>query len=75
MKKATIYGTSRCVQCKFASQILTAKGYEVEYHDVDIDAKAKAFVQSLYHAKLPTIVIGDNVISGLDIDRIKEVTE
>ena len=67
MKKATLYSTETCPNCKTAQSLLTLNGYSVDYLVIGKDLTKEEF-----WAKNPTVrgvpyaVIGDNTFEGLN---------
>lgn len=68
MKQVTIYTKPNCQPCKIAKKYLTSKG--IEFRELSIfdyaeELKAKGFMSA------PVIKIDDEILPGLDMNKLK----
>ena len=75
----TLYSLSTCGHCKDTKEFLTQCGINykcIEVDKLDLEQRRKV-LEKLKEIKpecaFPTIIIGDNVIVGLQKDEIKEI--
>ncbi len=69
-----VYGTEGCTQCHNLKQYLTSNDVKFVYHDVATDKEAIKKLRSLQVLQLPVTILNDNeVTSGFDISKIKEI--
>ena len=66
-KKVVIYTTPTCPYCHRAKEYLSRKGISYVEHDVAVDEdKAREMIQKSGQMSVPVIVIGDEVLVGLN---------
>lgn len=66
-KKVVIYTTPTCPYCHRAKEYLSRKGISYVEHDVAVDGdKAREMIQKSGQMSVPVIVIGDEVLVGLN---------
>jgi glutaredoxin len=59
-KKITLYGADWCGDCRRSKGYLDAHGVAYTYVDVDVDAAAKAMIETMTGAKsIPVIIFDD----------------
>lgn len=70
-----IYTTSTCVPCKNLKAWLDERGYEYELIDVGPrnPEQREEMVRLSGRMMVPTIVIGEQVISGFDPKQLEEI--
>ncbi|KAB2337334.1 glutaredoxin family protein [Cytobacillus depressus] len=74
MNNITIYSQPDCPPCEIAKKFLTEFGFSFQIKDVKKDAIARNEMINKYQSfSTPTIVIGEEVITGFDLGRLKEV--
>lgn len=65
-KKATLYSTETCPNCKQAKQMLELNGYEVEYLTIGKDIDVKDFRNEFPEARaVPYVLVDDKKLEGL----------
>lgn len=75
MKKILLYTSDTWPHCKTAKSFLREKEYEFEIRDLDTDNEAMKEFSELGLRGIPAFVIGQEVIEGLDTDRIETLME
>jgi glutaredoxin-like protein NrdH len=73
--KVVIYGRddNKCVQCRQTKRYLKNHKVEYEFHDVDSEAEAMAYVKSLGVLQVPVVVVGERHWSGFRPDLLVEL--
>lgn len=72
-KKVVVYSAVWCPWCKKAKEWLTAQ--KIPFKEVDVEKEPKAaeeMVKKSGQTGIPVIEIGDEIIVGFDVDRIKK---
>jgi len=73
MTKITIYTQPDCPPCEITKMFLTEYGLSYETKNIKTDKKARMeLVQKYQSYSTPTIVIGDTVITGFNLERLKK---
>ena len=75
MKNIIMYTTDTWPHCTTAKSFLRKKGYKYEARDVNTDAKANEEFRELGLSGVPSFVIGDEVIEGLDMNMIESLMD
>lgn len=74
MSQITVYSQPDCPPCEITKKFLTEYGFFFEVKNIKTDHKAKKELIQKYNSfTTPTIIIGDNVITGFDIEKLKDV--
>ena len=74
MKKVILYSAPSCAYCGIAKDFFEDNGVEFVVYDVSKDeAKRDEMIAKSAQLSLPVIVIGDEVLAGFDLVRIKEL--
>ena len=68
--QVVLYGTKACPYCVQAREFLRLRGIEFADARVDIDAEARARLQSLDLESVPVLLIGDQLIRGFNASAI-----
>ena len=71
--KVKVYSTQTCPYCFKAKDFLRDHG--VEYEDIDVGKNPKAAIEMVHKSGqmgVPVIEIGEEVITGFDVDAIKK---
>lgn len=72
MKKITVYTQPECPPCEITKRFLTEYGFSFEIKNIKTDHKArKELIETYQSYSTPTIVIGDTVITGFDLEKLK----
>ncbi|MBU8877635.1 glutaredoxin family protein [Bacillus sp. FJAT-29790] len=74
MEKITIYTQPDCPPCDITKRFLSEYGFSFETKNIKTDHKAKKELIEKYQSySTPTIVIGDTIITGFNLEKLKEV--
>lgn len=74
MSQITIYSQPDCPPCEITKNFLTSYGFNFEVKNIKTDNKAKKELIQKYNSyTTPTIIIGDTVITGFDLEKLKDV--
>ncbi|MGN7398657.1 glutaredoxin family protein [Cytobacillus praedii] len=72
MKNITVYTQPDCPPCEITKRFLTEYGFSFEVKNIKTDQKARMELIETYQSySTPTIVIGEKVITGFDIEKLK----
>ncbi|KOP81904.1 glutaredoxin family protein [Cytobacillus solani] len=72
MKKITVYTQPDCPPCEITKRFLTEYGFSYEVKNIKTDQKARMELIETYQSySTPTIVIGEQVITGFDLEKLK----
>lgn len=75
MKKIILYSTETWPYCKAAKEFLREKGYSYILKDVNKDKEAHdEFVKRGFQG-VPVFVIGDDVVEGLDKNKVESLID
>lgn len=75
MKNIIMYTTDTWPHCTTAKSFLREKGYKFEMKHVDKDKEANEEFSKLGLRGVPSFVIGDEVIEGLDTNMIESLMD
>nr|WP_263624276.1 glutaredoxin family protein [Cytobacillus kochii] len=76
VKSITIYTQPECPPCEITKMFLKDYGFSFEEKDIKKDPKAmKALTQTYHSYSTPTVVIENEVISGFNLEKLKELLE
>ncbi|MBS4189036.1 thioredoxin family protein [Bacillus sp. FJAT-49705] len=74
MSKITVYTQPDCPPCEITKKFLTEFGFHFEVKNIKTNDKAKRDLVYKYQSySTPTIVIDETVITGFDLEKLKEV--
>ena len=72
MKKIIVYSQPECPPCEITKKFLTANGFTFEEKNIKTDHEAKRELTQKYHSySTPTIIIGETIITGFDLEKLK----
>lgn len=72
MKNITVYTQPDCPPCEITKRFLTEYGFSFEVKNIKTDQKARMELIETYQSySTPTIVIGEQVITGFDLEKLK----
>ncbi|MFO1445723.1 glutaredoxin family protein [Bacillus sp. Bva_UNVM-123] len=73
MEKIIVYSQPDCPPCEIVKMFLTNYGFSFEVKDIKTNQKAKMeLIQKYESYSTPTIVIGETVITGFNLEKLKE---
>ena len=73
MKEIIVYSQPDCPPCEITKLFLKEHGFSFIEKNIKVDQKARnELVKKFNSFSTPTIVIGDIVITGFDIEKLKE---
>ncbi|NRG48438.1 glutaredoxin family protein [Bacillus sp. CRN 9] len=76
MKPIVVYTQPDCPPCEITKKFLSEYNFEFEQKNIKTDKSAMKELTEKYQSfSTPTIVIGDEVITGFDLERLKAVLE
>ena len=74
VKEIIIYSQPDCPPCEITKLFLKEHGFSFSERDIQTDQKARNELMKKYHSySTPTIVIGDQVIRGFDLEKLKQI--
>lgn len=74
MKKIVLYTQPDCPPCEITKKFLKEFGFTYEERNIKTDSKARNELVKKYQSySTPTIVIGDDVVRGFNIDELKKL--
>lgn len=74
MEQIILYTQPDCPPCEITKMFLKEYGFTFTIKDIKKDANAqKELTQHYKSFSTPTIVIGDTVITGFDLEKLKSV--
>ncbi|RSD28195.1 glutaredoxin family protein [Mesobacillus subterraneus] len=69
-----VYTQNDCPPCTIIKMFLKDFGFTYEERNIHEDEKSRQELTQQYNSySTPTIVIGDEVITGFDLERLKQV--
>ncbi|KON89280.1 glutaredoxin [Sporosarcina globispora] len=76
MKEIILYTQPECPPCEITKMFLNENGYTYTIKDITKDAAAhKELTRQFNSFSTPTIVIGDTVIRGFDLEKLRSALE
>lgn len=75
MKDVTVLTTSTCGYCKMAKEFLTQNKIHFVEKDVNLDPQARREMTSRNITGVPTFLIGEDVVVGLDKTKILQLVD
>lgn len=74
MSDIIVYTQNECPPCKIVKMFLTEYGFSFSEKNIHEDEKSRQELTDLYGSySTPTIVVGTEVITGFDLERLKLV--
>ena len=74
MDDIIVYSQPDCPPCEITKLFLKESGFTFVEKNIKTDQKARNELVKKYHSySTPTIVIGDQVISGFDLEKLKQI--
>jgi glutaredoxin-like YruB-family protein len=72
LKQITLYSQPDCPPCEISKLFLQEYGFAYESKDISKDKKARNELTKRYNSySTPTFVIGQTVITGFDLEKLK----
>ena len=75
MKNVTVFTTSTWPHCKTAKEFLSQNRIHYVEKNVNVDKEARNEMLKLNATGVPTFLIGDDVVIGLDKDKILSLVD
>lgn len=66
-----VYSMPDCGYCKKVKEYLTQQGIDFESYDLSVSKEGQAFMDSHGFTRLPVTVVGDTIIEGYEMGKIK----
>lgn len=74
MSDIIVYTQNECPPCKIVKMFLTEYGFSFSEKNIHEDEKSRQELTDLYGSySTPTIVVGTEVITGFDLEKLKLV--
>ena len=74
MNSIIVYTQNDCPPCKIIKMFLSEFGFSFTEKNINEDEQSKRELTEIYNSfSTPTIVIGEEVITGFNLERLKEV--
>ncbi|WP_423409883.1 glutaredoxin family protein [Heyndrickxia sp. MSNUG] len=74
MSNIIVYTQNECPPCKIVKMFLTEYGFSFSEKNIHEDEKSRQELTDLYGSySTPTIVVGTEVITGFDLEKLKLV--
>ncbi len=74
MNDIIVYTQNDCPPCKIIKMFLNEYRFSYTEKNIDENEQSRQELTELYHSySTPTIVIGEEVITGFDLERLKRV--
>ncbi|WP_080846756.1 glutaredoxin family protein [Cytobacillus gottheilii] len=74
MTSIIFYTQPDCPPCEITKTFLKEYGFSYELKDIKADPKARKELIEVYQSySTPTLVIGEEIITGFNLERLKEV--
>lgn len=74
MTNIIVYTQNECPPCKIVKMFLDEYGFTYSEKNIQEDNKSRQELTEVYGSySTPTIVIGSEVITGFDLERLKQV--
>lgn len=76
MNDIIVYTQNDCPPCQIIKMFLKEFGYSYTEKNINLDDRSKQELTQIYNSySTPTIVIGDEVITGFDLEKLKKVLD
>lgn len=74
MNDIIVYTQNECPPCKIIKMFLNEFGFTYSEKNISEDDKSRRELTELYGSySTPTIIVGDEVIIGFDLEKLKKV--
>lgn len=74
MNDIIVYTQNECPPCKIVKMFLNEYGFAFEEKNISLDKNSRQELTNKYGSySTPTIVIGDEIITGFDLEKLKKV--
>ncbi|WP_102262029.1 glutaredoxin family protein [Mesobacillus jeotgali] len=76
MNDIIVYTQNDCPPCQIIKMFLTEYGFSYEEKNINEDEKSRQELTEIYKSySTPTIVIGEEIITGFDLEKLKKVLD
>ncbi len=76
MSDIIVYTQHDCPPCKIIKMFLTEFGFSFTEKNINEDERSRQELTQTYNSySTPTIVIGEEIITGFDLERLKKVLD
>lgn len=76
MNNIIVYTQNDCPPCKVIKMFLNEFGFSYTEKNINEDEKSREELTEIYNSySTPTIVIGEEVITGFDLERLKRILD
>ncbi|MBS8263268.1 glutaredoxin family protein [Mesobacillus boroniphilus] len=76
MNDIIVYTQNECPPCKIIKMFLNEFGFSYTEKNINEDEQSRQELTNTYNSySTPTIVIGEEVITGFDLERLKKVLD
>jgi glutaredoxin len=76
MNDIIVYTQNDCPPCQIIKMFLREFGFTFTERNINEDEKSRQELTEIYNSySTPTIVIGEEVITGFDLERLKQVLD
>lgn len=75
MKNVTVFTTKTCPHCRTAKEFLKQQNIYFVEKDVNVDAQARAEMMRRNVTGVPAVLIGDDIVIGLDRGKILSLVD
>lgn len=74
MSNIIVYTQNECPPCKIVKMFLNEYGFSYSEKNIHEDEKSRQELTEIYGSySTPTIVVGSEVITGFDLEKLKKV--
>lgn len=76
MNDIIVYTQNDCPPCQIIKMFLTEYGFSYKEKNINEDEKSRQELTEIYKSySTPTIVIGEEIITGFDLEKLKKVLD
>jgi glutaredoxin-like YruB-family protein len=76
MNDIIVYTQNECPPCQIVKMFLIEYGFSYTEKNINEDEKSRQELTEIYNSfSTPTIVIGEEVIAGFDLEKLKKVLD
>lgn len=76
MNDIIVYTQNDCPPCKIVKMFLSEFGFSYKEKNINENEQSRQELSEIYNSfSTPTIVIGEEVITGFDLERLKKVLD
>jgi glutaredoxin len=76
MNDIIVYTQNDCPPCQIIKMFLSEFGFSYTEKNINLDDKSKQELTEIYNSySTPTIVIGEEIITGFDLEKLKRVLD